>query len=49
MKRRPIRIDTAPTRVNIGNLVSRLRRMRAELATMLQQVDEALARIEQEA
>ncbi len=45
---RPIRIETAPTKVNIGNLVSRLRRMRMELA-MLQQVDDALARIEAEA
>jgi hypothetical protein len=47
MKQR-IKIKTVPTTVNLGNLLSRLRRMRAELATMLQQVDECLARIEQE-
>jgi len=49
-----LRADTnAPTlylaaTVNTGNLISRLRRIRYELAQMLTQVDEALARIETE-
>jgi hypothetical protein len=47
MKRR-IAITERPTRINIGNLVQKLRRMRTELALMLAQVDEALARIEEE-
>lgn len=48
MKRR-IKITGAPTRINIGNLVQKLRRIRNELAQMMQQVDDALARIETEA
>jgi hypothetical protein len=47
MKRR-IAVSTTPTRVNIGNLVSKLRRIRTELALMMQQVDDALERIEGE-
>lgn len=48
MTRRLPAIATTPTRVNIGNLVSKLRRIRNELALMMQQVDDALARIETE-
>ena len=47
MKRR-IAIIERPTRINIGNLVQKLRRIRTELAMMMQQVDDALARIEEE-
>lgn len=47
MKKR-ITITNTPTRINIGNLVQRLRRMRTELAMMLAQVDEALERIDGE-
>lgn len=47
MKRR-IEINTTPTRVNTGNILSRLRRIRTELGQMMQQIDDALARLEQE-
>lgn len=47
MKKRAIIVERAP-RINIGNLISKLRRIRSELSLMMQQVDEALARIEQE-
>ena len=47
MKRR-VTITERPTRINVHNLVQKLRRMRTELAQMLTQVDEALARIEDE-
>ena len=47
MKRRATIIER-PTRINIGNLEQKLRRIRTELALMLQQVDDALARIEGE-
>lgn len=48
MKRRPLTVQSTPTRINIGNIVSKLRRIRSELSLMMQQVDEALARIDQE-
>jgi hypothetical protein len=48
MKRRRIIITDTQVRVNTGNLVSKLRRIRNELALMLAQVDEALTRIEVE-
>lgn len=48
MKRRPS-ISKTSRRINIGNLVQKLRRIRTELGLMMQQVDEALARIEAEA
>ena len=35
-----------PVRLNVGNVVQKLRRIRTELGQMLQQVDEALERIE---
>lgn len=47
--KRRILITNTPTRINIGNLVQRLRRMRTELAQMVQQVDDALDRIDAEA
>jgi hypothetical protein len=47
MKRR-VTITERPARINIHNLVQKLRRMRTELAMMLAQVDEALQRIEEE-
>ena len=47
MKARPAIVER-PTTVNTGNLISRLRRIRYELAQMLTQVDEALERIETE-
>jgi hypothetical protein len=31
---------------NIGNMVSKLRRLRTEVAQLLQQIDDALARVE---
>ena len=34
--------------INVANLTSKLRRIRNELALMMQQVDDALARIEEE-
>lgn len=45
---RRITITDTRTRINIGNLVSKLKRIRNELAQMMQQVDDALARIEGE-
>lgn len=48
MKRRVVITNTA-TRINIGNLVQKLRRIRNELAQMMQQVDDALDRIDGEA
>lgn len=48
MTKRQMAISTTPTRVNTGNIISRLRRIRTELGQMLQQVDDALARLEQE-
>ena len=45
MKHR-VTITDRPTRINLGNLVSRLRRMRDELAFMVLQIDDALLRIE---
>ncbi len=47
MKRR-VTITERPTRINVHNLVQKLRRIRTELAMMMQQVDDALARIEEE-
>lgn len=47
MKQR-IAISTTPTRVNTGNIMSRLRRIRTELGQMMQQIDDALIRLEQE-
>lgn len=46
--RHPQKITDRPKTVNIGNLISRLRRIRTELAQMLEQVDEALARLREE-
>ena len=37
-----------PVRLNVGNVEQRLRRIRTELALILQQVDDGLARIEEE-
>lgn len=34
---------------NIANMVSKLRRLRSEVALLLQQIDDALARVETEA
>lgn len=48
MTRRKQSISDTPHRINIGNLVQKLRRIRSELAQMMQQVDEALARIDAE-
>jgi hypothetical protein len=45
---KPQRVTDRPTTVNTGNLISRLRRIRYELAQMLTQVDDALERIERE-
>lgn len=42
---RPILTDT-PRAPNIGNMVSKLRRLRTEVAQLLQQIDDALARVE---
>lgn len=47
--RKRVVITTTPMRLNTGNLVQKLRRMRTELAQMVQQVDDALDRIETEA
>ena len=48
-KRGPhIFISDTPTRINLGNMIQKLRRIRTELAQMTQQVDDALARIEGE-
>lgn len=47
MKRR-LTITDKPARINIGNLVQKLRRIRTELGLMMQQVDDALSRIETE-
>jgi len=47
MKQR-VTITERPARINIGNLVQKLRRIRTELVMMLAQVDEALKRIEEE-
>jgi hypothetical protein len=45
MKHRVI-IGDKPTRLNIANLISKMRRMRDELAFMVLQIDDALLRIE---
>ncbi len=37
-----------PNRLNVGNVVQKLRRIRTELGQMLQQLDDALERIEGE-
>jgi hypothetical protein len=42
-------VTEAPRRINISTLVSKLRRIRTELGLMMQQVDDALARIDEEA
>jgi hypothetical protein len=42
----PLKIIEQPRSINIGNLVQKLRRIRTELAQMVQQVDDALDRIE---
>lgn len=46
MKRQSV--TERPRSINIGNLVSKLRRIRVELGQMMQQVDDALARIDAE-
>jgi hypothetical protein len=46
--KRGVTISETPTRINTGNLVQKLRRIRTELGLMMQQVDDALARIETE-
>ena len=43
-----LKIVEKPIRINTGNLVQKLRRIRTELALMVQQVDDALARIDEE-
>lgn len=43
-----VKIEARASTINTGNLVQRLRRIRTELGQMLQQVDDGLARIEQE-
>jgi hypothetical protein len=35
-----------PARLNVGNVVQKMRRIRTELGQMLQQLDDALERIE---
>ena len=40
--------NTRPRMVNCGNVVQRLRRMRFELGIMMNQIDSALERIEEE-
>lgn len=47
--KRHIAISIKPTRINMGNVVQKLRRIRTELALMMQQVDDALVRIDEEA
>lgn len=47
--KRNFKIVELPMRINADNLVSKLRRIRTELAQMVQQVDDALQRIEEEA
>jgi hypothetical protein len=42
---RPIITDRRPA-PNIGNMVSKLRRLRTEVAQLLQQIDDALERVE---
>lgn len=42
------RLIDRPRTVNIGNLMSKLRRLRTEVAQLLQQIDEALVRVETE-
>jgi hypothetical protein len=41
-------ITERPMRLNIGNMVQKLRRIRTELAQMTQQIDDALERIQTE-
>lgn len=41
-----VTIIDKPPRINTGTLVQKLRRIRTELGLMLQQVDDALERIE---
>lgn len=48
MTRRRLTITDTPARINTGNLVQKLRRIRTELGLLMQQVDDALARIETE-
>jgi hypothetical protein len=43
-----LKIIETPMRINSGNLVQKLRRIRTELAQMVQQVDDALERIDTE-
>ena len=43
-----LKIVEKPMRINTGNLVQKLRRIRTELALMVQQVDDALERVETE-
>lgn len=43
-----LKIVAQPISINTGNLVQKLRRIRSELALMVQQVDDALARIDSE-
>jgi hypothetical protein len=46
--KRHLKIVETPTRINVGNLTQKLRRIRTELAQMVQQVDDALERIDTE-
>lgn len=46
--KRNFKIVELPMRINAGNLVSKLRRIRTELGQMVQQIDDALERIETE-
>lgn len=46
--KRHLKIVETPMRINTGNIVQKLRRIRNELAQMVQQVDDALERIDTE-
>ena len=48
VRKRNIKIVALPVRINVGNLEQKLRRIRNELAQMVQQVDDALERIDTE-
>lgn len=48
MNTRRFTVIERPRSINIGNMVQKLRRIRTELAQMTQQIDDALARIDDE-
>lgn len=41
-------VRETPVRINLGNVKQKMRRIRTELAMMVQQLDDALERIEEE-